>query len=203
MPPAPHRYFLLSPADCSGIRAGMLRRPEAEFDLARRVRSDGAPLAEVFSFLSGLYFRGKIQYARRFARPAKTHPGVLVITAGFGLVPAETNVRLAELDAFAGVSISLKNPGYRLPLERDARALADRLSPASQVVLLGSLATGKYLEVLAPILGSRLLYPPDFLGRGDMSRGSLLLRCVREQRELSYAAARDGDFRRIGKTRGP
>jgi hypothetical protein len=53
-------------------------------------------------------------------------------------------------------------------------------------VLLGSIATGKYYEVLAECFGDRLLFPAEFVGRGDMSRGGLLLRCVTARRELCY-----------------
>ena len=61
------QIFLLSPASCGGKRAALLFNDRAEFDIARRVREGtGAPLGEVFSFLSGLYFRGKITYARAF-----------------------------------------------------------------------------------------------------------------------------------------
>jgi hypothetical protein len=55
-----------------------------------------------------------------------------------------------------------------------------------EVILLGSVATGKYTETLLPILGQRLLFPADFAGRGDMSRGALLLRSVAAGKELSY-----------------
>jgi len=54
-------------------------------------------------------------------------------------------------------------------------------------VLLGSIATAKYADVLLDALGELLLFPPDFVGRGDMSRGGLLLRCVRGGTELQYA----------------
>src|SRR5438270_13961686 len=64
------RVFLLSPANLGGIRAQMMLSPRAQFDLARQLQSAaGAPLSEIFSFVSGLYFRGKLAYARRFARP--------------------------------------------------------------------------------------------------------------------------------------
>src|SRR5438132_12874632 len=63
------RVFLLSPARVDGVRAGYLLNPTAEFALARRFHAEGLPLAEIFAFTSGLYFRGKITYARRFARP--------------------------------------------------------------------------------------------------------------------------------------
>jgi hypothetical protein len=60
-------------------------------------------------------------------------------------------------------------------------------------VLLGSIASGKYVELLTSVLGRRLLFPGDFVGRGDMSRGGLMLRCAREGRELRYVALLDAD----------
>lgn len=79
------RVFLLSPASCSGERARLVLRGDARFDLALRLRSrDGAALGEVFSFLSGLYFRGKLAYANAFARPPDDMDGVLVITPSRG-----------------------------------------------------------------------------------------------------------------------
>jgi len=56
-------------------------------------------------------------------------------------------------------------------------------------VLLGSIATPKYLEPLNEVLGPRLHVPQEFIGRGDMSRGALMLRCAAEGHELTYIAA--------------
>jgi hypothetical protein len=154
----------------------------AGFDLAVRLRSEGAPIGEVFAFISGLYFRGKMAYATAFGRP-------LVITAGRGLLPPETVINLEELRAIAAVPIDLAEPRYRGPLERDVTELHRTLTLDSEVVLLGSIATPKYLEPLTDILGSRLFFPSEFVGRGDMSRGGLMLRCVREQTELEYICA--------------
>ena len=87
-----HRIFVLSPASCGGERARLLTAPGAGFPLAHRLRAPGgAPLGEVFSFLSGLYFRGKLAYARAFASPPRRVPGagVLVITADAGLQPPQ------------------------------------------------------------------------------------------------------------------
>jgi len=53
-------------------------------------------------------------------------------------------------------------------------------------VLLGSIASGKYVDVLHAIFGARLLFPSDFVGRGDMSRGGLMLRCASSGDELPY-----------------
>lgn len=179
------RIFLLSPALCGGPRSLLLRHPEASFPLARQLRSrSGAALGDVFSFLSGLYFRGKLAYARAYARPAT---GVVVITPADGLRAPEHPIRLGDLERYGDVRVAVDEPRYRQPLLRDARKIAKLLDRNAEVVLLGSVATGKYLDILADIFGPRLYYPRDFSGRGDMSRGALLLRCVREGRELDYA----------------
>ncbi len=189
--PATARVFLLSPARAAGERMALLLRPGAALDFARAVQSPaGAPLGEVFQFASGLYFRGKLAYAGAFARPPPGVPGSLVIAPGFGLVPAQVRVRAVELRALAGVPVDARDPRYRAPLERDARLLAERLGRRGQAVLLGSIASGTYTDVLEAILEERLLFPPTFVGRGDMSRGGLLLRCSRAGIELPYAPVR-------------
>ena len=186
------RIFLLSPAHCGGLRARMVLSDQASFDLAQRVRvGGGAPLGEVFSFLSGLYFRGKLTYARAFANPPDDRAGVFVITPTDGLRPDDEPVDLARLRRFATVDIAGDDPRYREPLDRDARRLARRIGPDGEVVLLGSIATGKYVEPLLAVLGERLRFPADFVGRGDMSRGGLLLRCARAGTELTYVGVRD------------
>jgi hypothetical protein len=185
------RIFLLSPAHCGGLRAQMVLSERASFDLAQRVRVAGAPLGEVFSFLSGLYFRGKLTYARAFANAADGRAGVFVLTPTDGLRPADEPVDLARLRRFATVDIAGDDPRYREPLDRDARQLARRIGPGGEVVLLGSIATGKYVEPLLAVLGERLRFPADFVGRGDMSRGGLLLRCARAGTELTYVGVRD------------
>ena len=186
------RIFLLSPAHCGGQRAQLVMSERASFDLAQRVRvGAGAPLGEVFSFLSGLYFRGKLAYARAFARPPDGRAGVFVITPTDGLRPADEPVDVARLRRFATVDIEGDDPRYREPLDRDARKLAKRVGAAGEVVLLGSIATGKYVDPLLAVLGERLRFPADFVGRGDMSRGGLLLRCARAGTELTYVGVRD------------
>jgi hypothetical protein len=181
------RIFVLSPASCSGKRADLLLNERASFALARRVRSDeGAPLGEVFSFLSGLYFRGKLTYARAFVRPAAGSSGIRVITAGRGLVEPDMNVRLSDLREFAAVPIDVREARYREPLARDAAALAASLPMDGQAVLLGSIASEKYVEILQAAFGERLVFPASFVGRGDMSRGGLMLRAVDAGEELSY-----------------
>ena len=190
-PPRPaaarRRIFLLSPANAGGERAGLLLRTGAPFPLARAVQSaEGAPLAEVFRFTSGLYFRGKLAYADRFARPPPGLPGALVITPGAGLVPPEVRVRAAELRAFAAVPVDPREPRYREPLERAAHLVDDAIGARCDVVLLGSIASGKYVDVLLGVFAERLLFPEAFVGRGDMSRGGLMLRCARAGEELAY-----------------
>jgi hypothetical protein len=174
------RVFLLSPANCGGERAQLLLSPRAGFPLARQLRTpEGAPLGDVMSFVSGLYFRGKLAYAAAFGIP-------LVITADAGLRPADTPLTLAALRASARVDIDAANPRYRRPLEESARAVAGLLGPDDTITLLGSIASDKYVAILLAIFGERLTFPVDFVGRGDMSRGGLLLRCVRAGRELDY-----------------
>jgi len=183
------RIFLLSPAYAGGERARMILSDRAKFELAQKLRSkQGAPIAEVFTFLSGLYFRGKIAYATAFARPAPEIPGALVITPTRGLVDAETRIRLDDLREFATVDIHSEDPRYRAPIERDARVLAKKLPPRSEIILLGSIATGKYVDLLLTSFGDRLRFPVDFVGRGDMSRGGLMLRCAVDRQELPYIA---------------
>jgi hypothetical protein len=181
------RTFLLSPAYVGGKRAKMIMSERAQFDLARRLRSENQPtLGEVFAFLSGLYFRGKLAYANVFAQPPPRTPGVLVITPTRGLVPAVATIGIDDLHEFGSVDIAEADPRYRDPLERDAKKLAKKLTANCQVVLLGSVATGKYVDILLAHLGPRLRFPSDFVGRGDMSRGGLLLRCAVDRNELTY-----------------
>jgi hypothetical protein len=182
------RIFLLSPASSSGERARLVFNPAARFPLAQALRTpEGAPLGEVFTFLSGLYFRGKLGYARAFARPPARVPGVVVITPSEGLVSPESPVTLDRLRRWADVPIDADEARYRRPLLRDARLIDEAAGPDCEVVLLGSIASGKYVDVLLGVFGERLLFPTAFVGRGDMSRGGLMLRCTDERRELDYA----------------
>jgi hypothetical protein len=190
--PRDGRVFLLSPANCSGQRARMVLSERAQFDLAVRLRGDrGVAIGEVFAFVSGLYFKGKLAYALEFARPPEpgapiAGSGALVITPNAGLRPAETAVTADAVRAFAGVDIAANDPRYRRPLVASARALLEEIGPDCDVVLLGSIASAKYVDVLTEVFGARLRFPVDFVGRGDMSRGGLLLRCARSGEELPY-----------------
>ena len=188
---SPIRIFLLSPARLDGRRARLLFRPEASFPLAAALRTrQGAPLGDVLRFISGLYFRGKAAYAEQFARPPEGAPfvgsGSLVITQNRGLVPVETRVCLEHLESFGQTNIHRDELGFRAPLERDARVLRQALGDDGEIILLGSIASPKYTAPLSAVLGPRLLIPQEFIGRGDMSRGALLLRSVRSGSELGY-----------------
>ena len=164
----------------------------AQFDLAIRLRSkSGVAIGEVFAFVSGLYFRGKLAYATRFANPPEpgaeiAGSGALVITPTAGLRSVETLVTADALRSFAGVDIAANDPRYRRPLVASARALAAEIGEDCDVVLLGSIASAKYVDVLTEVFGDRLTFPIDFVGRGDMSRGGLLLRCADAGEELPY-----------------
>ena len=157
--------------------------------MAKELRSKrGAPIAKVFTFLSGLYFRGKIAYANTFAQPADASSGIFIITPTRGLVDARARMTLRDLHEFAAVDIHQNDPRFRKPLRRHVRRLARQISPKADVVLLGSIATRKYIDVLLETFRERLLFPADFVGRGDMSRGGLLLRCAADRQELQYVS---------------
>lgn len=170
--------FLLSPADCRGKRAAVLTRDEADFPLARDLRLGNATIGDVFSFVSGLYFRGKCAYSRAFG-------GIrLVIVPGRGLLDLDSRICTDHVHAFAHVEVDETLDAFVQPLVRDTAELASRVE--GPVVLLGSVASRKYVEPLGRVLGARLQYPLSFAGRGDMSRGKIMLDAVREGRELAY-----------------
>lgn len=221
------RLFLLSPASCAGNRARLLLTGSSRFALAERVRAEpGAPLGEVFAFISQLYFRGKLAYGRAYVRvpqswsfaprrggwsfapsvergskaprvergslpphlegPPRRSDGVFVITTSRGLVPWHWPVSVETLREFAAIEMRLENDAYTRPLQASALAIAEGLGEGDEVVLLGSIASDKYVAILRDVFGTRLRFPREFVGRGDMSRGGLLLRCVQEGRELDY-----------------
>lgn len=182
-----HRVFLLSPANLAGIRAGYVLNANADSDLACRLRKDGVTLGELFSFISGLYFRGKLAYAQAFSAPPPDVSGSFVITPTEGLLPPNTIVTVEQLRGWAENDIDAGDRRYRAPLDRDCRLLLERLEGCCDVVLLGSIATPKYADPLLERFRERLLFPAEFVGRGDMSRGGLMLRAVEANKELVYA----------------
>lgn len=166
-------------------------------ELASRLRAGGLTLGEAFTFLSGLYFRGKLTYALAFGHSDNgSVAATYVITPTRGLQEPDSLVTVELLREFASVDVSTEDCRYHTPLNRDVAALAARLPSNARVVLLGSVATGKYVDVLANLLGPRLHYPASFIGRGDMSRGGLLLRSVSQASELDYAVVDPTEKRR-------
>jgi hypothetical protein len=187
---AAHRIFLLSPANLKGVRGQTLLNSETQSALGNRLRAGGASLAELFCHTSSLYFRGKLAYARHFAIPPVGLEGCYVITSSRGLMSPDAVVGIEAARALAvGAEVDVEDDGYRIPLRRDAAALEQALPTDCQIVLLGSVATDKYLMPLREVFGRRLFFPSAFMGLGDMSRGGILLRCVRANEELAYISA--------------
>jgi hypothetical protein len=184
----PPTIFLLSPATLQGLRAGQLAAPDARFPTAQRFRSAaGVPIGEAFAFMSALYFRGKIAYAQHFAAPPPgIAGGVFVIAPGFGLVPPDWPLTRERFGKIRKTPVDVKSRAYTRPLAAGARDLAGLLPEGARAVLLGSVATGKYVDVLHPVLGERLVFPLSFAGIGDMARGARLLKAVRSGEELEY-----------------
>lgn len=183
------RVFVLSPANCNGLRARWVLRKNSRSEIAQRLRGEGATLGEVFSFLSALYFRGKLAYARTFTEPPPDCPGIFIITPTDGLMPHDTIIRFPKLRSFSRGRIHIKDHRYGNALRRGAKSLLAQMGSDCELVLLGSLATGKYLDLLMPVFENRLRVPEEFIGLGDMSRGGLLLRCVRDKQQLNYIDA--------------
>jgi hypothetical protein len=188
--------FLLSPAYCGGRRAKLLLREGSSMALALRLAEGTLPLGEAFSFMSGLYFRGKVAYAKAFGRRIDPGPTAFVITPTRGLQPPEVLVDRRVIEEFAALDVAHDEPRYRDPLVADARTLATVLADDARVVLLGSVATAKYLELLADAFQSRLYFPSAFIGRGDMSRGGLMLRSADSGQELEYISFASATTRR-------
>lgn len=175
------KIFLLSPASLGGLRAKQLMSPRANFEAARLYRSEeGVPIGDAFAFMSALYFRGKLAYARHFSDAS------FVIAPGYGLVPLDWRITEERMKIMRKTPVDVSKRSYVRPLKEHAKLLAEHAAADAQIVLLGSVATGKYVDVLQPILRDRLRFPVAFAGLGDMSRGGLMLRAVRENRELEY-----------------
>lgn len=189
------RIFVLSPADLSGVRGRLVLSGTPGPPFMRVLLEGGSvPLGEVLSFVSSLYYRGKRLCGNTFGRRPDGGPTTLAITSNRGLVPDAERVDLAGLRALAGTAIEPDDPVYNRSLGASARRLADSLE-GGDVVLLGSIATPRYLEPLAAVFGTRLLFPRAFVGRGDMSRGGLMLRAVESREELEYVTAIDAPRR--------
>src|ERR1700680_3707366 len=126
--------FLLSPANASGIRGQRLLGPDCKSDLAQRLRQTGAPIGEVYQFISSLYFRGKLAYAKQFTNPPPEVAGIHVIT-GAGLILPETAITLDELRQISAIPLDVDNAAYRLPLDRDLFQLRKLAGGEADVIL--------------------------------------------------------------------
>jgi hypothetical protein len=113
-----------------------------------------------------------------------------VITPNRGLLAPSVRVTLNDLAHLAKTDVDPGAEAFRKPLRRDAELLAEALGPRGEPILLGSIATNKYIDVLLSAFKQELLFPAEFVGRGDMSRGGLLLRSVDAHVELAYAPVR-------------
>lgn len=183
------RIFILSPANCSGRRGQHLLRADSSGSMVARLGAEsGVPLGELFTYISGLYFRGKLAYASRFAAvaPSSSAGRIHIITPTDGLRGPDTPVTLDDVRRFASQAIDVGNAVYHQALESAARAL-HASHPDAEVILLGSIASPKYVDILLDVFAEQLLFPSEFVGRGDMSRGGLMLRCVASGEELQYA----------------
>jgi hypothetical protein len=177
--------FLISPANMSGVRGARLLCETGTGDIHTRLKGEGVELGEVFTHVSSLYFRGKLEYGNAFGGTLSGSSGAYIITPNAGLMSPKTKVRLEELRAICNTEINAGNEQFCRPLESDIRRLREKCE-GSRFVLLGSIATPKYVEPLMRVLEGDLFYPSAFAGLGDMSRGALLLQCVRTQVELDY-----------------
>jgi hypothetical protein len=129
-------------------------------------------------------------YSRQFANPPRGVAGSYVITTNCGLIPPQTKFTMPELQALSKNQIDLTDKHYCRTLRCSAEDIAGKLTKQCDVVLLGSIATGKYVDLLLQVFDHRLLFPIDFVGRGDMSRGGLMLRCAADNTELEYGLVR-------------
>ena len=185
----PTKLFLLSPANVGGLRAKQLMSPRARFGLALQYQSEyGVPIGDAFAFMSSLYFRGKLAYARAFAVPSRIigGEGIFIITSGYGLVPPDWRLTEERVKRMKKIDVDIAKRSYTKPLKDHASLIERVLEPDAEVVLLGSVATGKYVDVLRPIFKDRLRFPKHFAGLGDMARGGLMLRAARAGKELEY-----------------
>ena len=139
------RVFLLSPANTSAIR-GQLLLNENSGELAQRIRREGAPLGELFSFISSLYFRGKLAYAEAFSHSATGFPGTLVITTSRGLLPPDTVITLDDLLEMSAVPIDPGDHSISGPPLPGCAWASSRSTGWFSGVLLGSIANGNMVR---------------------------------------------------------
>ncbi len=195
MPAPPSRIFLLSPAKAGGRRYSILTSDKANFELALKFRAGSATLGEIYSFISGLYFRGKMAYAGAFGAIPGQSSNALVIVPGLGLLPPETVFSLEQLRATAEIDVDEDNPVHQDALLAAAGSVDRATGHQCSFVLLGSVASAKYTTALLKVLDHRLLFPAEFVGRGDMSRGGIMLRSAASGQELTYIPVNGAQLR--------
>ncbi len=195
LPAPPARIFLLSPAKAGGRRHAILANEKATFELALQFRAGAATIGEIYSFMSGLYFRGKMAYVAAFGAGSPPWPGAFVIVPGLGLLSPETVFSPEQLRATAQIDVDEDNPVHYDALLAAAASLDDATGRQCSFVLLGSVASAKYTRALLRVLDDRLLFPAEFVGRGDMSRGGLMLRSAASGQELTYVPVNAGQLR--------
>jgi hypothetical protein len=131
-------FFLLSPASLNGLRAKQLTSPRAKFELAQQYRTEeGVAIADAFAFMSALYFRGKIAYARAFAAT----DSIFVITPGYGLVPPDWRITEERMKRMRRTDIDVASRNYVRPLREHARELAANCGDDARVGRRGGVAT--------------------------------------------------------------
>lgn len=97
----------------------------AQSYLHRRLRNEGVLLGDLFPFISGLSFRGKLAYACAFARSPNDLAGAYVITACGGLIPPEKRVTLEQMREICIGDVDPANVCYCRPLTRDLHILSE------------------------------------------------------------------------------
>jgi hypothetical protein len=110
----------------------------------------------------------------------------LVIVPGLGLLPPETVFSPEQLQATAQIEVDADNPAHHEALLEAAASVDRATCHQCSFVLLGSVASAKYTTALLKVLDQRLLFPAEFVGRGDLSRGGIMLRSAASRQELSY-----------------
>ena len=145
----PSRVFLLSPANCGGLRARMMLSPTAQFDAGaaaaerrRRAARRGLQLRQRPVLPRQARVRAAVRAAAGSRRPvvgrrrARHHAerGPARRRHGASRSRRSGHSRTGDID--------LRNAAYRVPLEQSATALRDAIGPDCEVVLLGSIASG-------------------------------------------------------------
>ena len=99
----------------------------AKFAAAMQYRTEaGVEVADAFAFMSALYFRGKIAYARQFAVPSALigGNGIFVITSGYGLVPPDWRLTEERMKRMRRIDIDADARNYTKPLREHAQLIA-------------------------------------------------------------------------------